>query len=68
MKQIFGSGVLSIAPCNRGFVFAEVHKTVQDNAEKNIIAFHQHNFDTGVTNPITKNAYLNSIYLNHSDF
>lgn len=68
MKQIFGSGVLSIAPCNRGFVFAEVHKTAQNDTEKNVIAFNQHNFDTGITNPITKSAYLNNIYLNHSDF
>ena len=68
MKQIFGPGVLSIVPCNRGFVFAEVHKTDDENNEKNVIAFNQHNFDTGITNPITKNAYLNNIYLNHSDF
>lgn len=68
MKQIFGKGALSIAPCNRGFVFAEVHKTVENDKEKNVIAFNQHSFDTGITNPITKSAYLNNIFLNHSDF
>ncbi len=68
MKQIFGLGALTIAPCNRGFVFAEVHKTVENDKEKNVIAFNQHSFDTGITNPITKQAYLNNIYLNHSDF
>lgn len=68
MKQIFGAGALKISPCNRGFVFAEVHETTENGEEKNVIAFNQHSFDTGNTNPITKQAYLNHIYQNHGDF
>jgi len=68
VKQIFGVGALSIAPCNRGFVFAETHKNLQNGEVKNLIAFNQHNFDTGNTNAITKTAYLNNIFANHSDF
>lgn len=68
MKQIFGAGALTLTPCNRGFVFAEAHKNLQNGEVKNIITFNQHSFDTGVTNAITKTAYLNSIFLNHSDF
>ena len=68
MKQIFDKPALTIAPCNRGFVFTEVYKTDEEGVEKNIIAFNQHSFDTGTTNPITKNTYLNSIFQNHSDF
>ena len=68
MKQIFGSAALTIVPCNRGFVFAEVHKTTENDKEKSVIAFNHHSFDTGITNAITKNAYLNDIFLNHSEF
>ncbi|MGN0173044.1 MAG: hypothetical protein ACI39F_01265 [Acutalibacteraceae bacterium] len=68
MKQLYGSGVLTIAPCNRGFVFSEVYKSEDNGKEKNLIAFNQHSFDTGITNAITKGAYLNSIFQNHSEF
>ena len=68
MKQLFGVGALSIAPCNRGFVFAETHKNLQNGEVKNLIAFNQHNFDSGDTTAITKTAYLNNIFKNHSDF
>ena len=68
MKQIFGVGALTIAPCNRGFVFAETHKNLQNGEVKNLIAFNQHSFDNGNTTAITKTAYLNNIFKNHSDF
>lgn len=68
MKQIFDKAALNIAPCNRGFVFTEFYKTEVEGVEKNIIAFNQHSFDTGITNPITKSAYLNNIFKNHFEF
>lgn len=68
MDRLFQAGAVNIAPCNRGFVFAEVHKTIENGNVKNVIAFNQYSFDTQTITPITKNAYLNNVYLNHSDF
>lgn len=68
MKKIFDREAISIVPCNRGFVFAEIHNEEIDGVEKRVIAFHQHSFDTGITDSITKGGYLNNIFLNHSDF
>lgn len=68
MKQIFNGNAVTIAPSNRGFVFTEVQTTEENGKDKSIICFNQYNFDTGVSTPITKGAYLNSIFLNHSDF
>ena len=68
MKKIFESEAISIFPCNRGFVFAEIHKEEISGKEKRVIAFHKHNFDTGITDMITKSAYLNNVFTNHTDF
>lgn len=59
---------MNIAPSNRGFVFAETHKNLQNGEVKNLIAFNEHSFDTNKTTAITKTAYLNNIFANHSDF
>ncbi|MBQ5590781.1 MAG: hypothetical protein IIU65_03790, partial [Clostridia bacterium] len=55
-------------PCNRGFVFAEIHKQNENGEEKNVIGFNQYSFDSASSTPITKSTYLNYLFLNHSDF
>lgn len=57
MKKIYDSGVLTLVPCNRGFVFPVLQNENQD-AEKSVVTFKQHDFDTGSTNMITKNVFL----------
>ena len=68
MKQIFGNSAVSLVAVERSVVFASLEKKLENGEFKSWLTFHQHNFDTGVTNAITKNAYLNFLFTSHNEF
>lgn len=55
MKQIFGSEVLQIQPCQNGFIF--VLKQEEQN-EKTVIAYKMMDFERMTIAPVTRNVYL----------
>ena len=54
MKQILGSNVLQVQPCQTGFIFVEK----EQEEEKAVISYKMLDFERSSFNPVTRSVYL----------
>lgn len=69
MKKIYGTGALSMLPCNRSFIFTALGDSPTGAKREDgtaIVSYRQHSFDDGSTELVTKSVYqMNKFGINY---